>query len=80
MRRRPTGLSSQASCRWREPAGAGASALRSTADLSAWSAVHGLSMLLIDGPLRELPHSEREIALEQLLQTIERGLSRPADI
>jgi hypothetical protein len=40
-----------------------------------WSAVHGLSVLLLDGPLRGLPGSDREAVLEQLLATVERGLT-----
>jgi AcrR family transcriptional regulator len=47
---------------------------RADAELAAWAAVHGLSMLLIAGPLRELPQSEREAALARLLDTIQRGL------
>lgn len=47
---------------------------RADAELAAWAAVHGLSMLLIAGPLRELPKSERDAALTRLLDTIERGL------
>ena len=47
---------------------------RPGAEFTAWSAVHGLAMLLIDGPLRELPQPERDAALEHLLDTITRGL------
>jgi hypothetical protein len=47
---------------------------RANADFVAWSAVHGLSMLLLEGPLRELGDAERERVLERLLDTIERGL------
>ncbi len=50
-------------------------ARRPFADVTAWSAVHGISMLLLEGPLRALPESEREAALESLLGTIERGLT-----
>ncbi len=31
-------------------------------------------MLLLVGPLRELPQSERDAALEHILDTVERGL------
>src|SRR5947209_13749445 len=48
---------------------------RPYADTTAWSAVHGLSMLFLEGPLRELPDAERQAALESLLDTIERGLT-----
>jgi AcrR family transcriptional regulator len=47
---------------------------RPGAEFTAWSAVHGLAMLLIDGPLRELPQAQRDAALEHLLDTIARGL------
>jgi AcrR family transcriptional regulator len=47
---------------------------RPHAEVVAWSAVHGLAMLLLDGPLRELAPDERAIASTRLLDTIERGL------
>lgn len=47
---------------------------RENAELSAWSAVHGLSSLLIDGPLRALPAADREHARDRLLDLIEEGL------
>ena len=47
---------------------------RAGAEFAAWAAVHGLSMLLIAGPLRELPQGEREAVLARLLDTIQRGL------
>lgn len=43
-------------------------------EFAAWSAVHGLSSLLIDGPLRALPAAERERALTVVLDTVSRGL------
>lgn len=43
-------------------------------EYAAWSAVHGLSTLLNDGPLRELPKRERAFALQVLLDVIARGL------
>jgi AcrR family transcriptional regulator len=48
---------------------------RPYADTTAWSAVHGLSMLMLEGPLRALPDSEREAAVASLLDNIERGLT-----
>lgn len=48
---------------------------RPYADTTAWSAVHGISMLMLDGPLRALPEAEREVAVNSLLDTIERGLA-----
>ena len=47
---------------------------RPGAEYAAWSGVHGLASLLIDGPLRELPASEREYALAVLLRVIALGL------
>jgi AcrR family transcriptional regulator len=47
---------------------------RVNAEFAAWAAVHGLAMLLLEGPLRELPQAERDAALTRLLDTIERGL------
>ena len=37
--------------------------------------VHGLSVLLLDGPLRGLPPADREAVLDKLLVTIEQGLT-----
>jgi len=50
---------------------------RPDAELMAWSAVHGLSMLLIDGPLRHLPRSDADRVAHQLLDHIEVGLLAP---
>lgn len=47
---------------------------RPGAELVAWSGVHGLAMLELDGPMRALPDAERAETLEHLLDTIERGL------
>jgi AcrR family transcriptional regulator len=47
---------------------------RAYAEFTAWASVHGLAMLLLAGPLRELPQSERDAALEHILDTVERGL------
>ncbi len=47
---------------------------RDGAELTAWSAVHGLSMLLLEGPLRALGEDERGQAITRLLDTVERGL------
>ncbi|WP_250280207.1 TetR-like C-terminal domain-containing protein [Frankia sp. Cppng1_Ct_nod] len=47
---------------------------RPEAEYSAWSAVHGLSTLLNDGPLRDLPAAERERALRTVLGLVARGL------
>jgi AcrR family transcriptional regulator len=47
---------------------------RPGAEYAAWSAVHGISGLLVDGPLRGLPEEERERALRVILGVIVRGL------
>jgi AcrR family transcriptional regulator len=47
---------------------------RPDAEFAAWAGVHGLAMLLLEGPLRSLPESERSTAIRRLLDTIERGL------
>ena len=47
---------------------------RPGAEVVAWAGVHGLAMLLLDGPLRELTRGERDAAAVHLLETIERGL------
>lgn len=49
-------------------------ARRPDAEITAWSAVHGLSMLLLEGPLRHLDAEHRERACGQLLDHIEAGL------
>ena len=36
--------------------------------------MHGLSSLLLDGPLRELPPDEREDAIRTALAVVRRGL------
>ena len=40
---------------------------RMGADVVCWAAVHGLSVLLLDGPLRDVPAPDREAVLEKLL-------------
>jgi AcrR family transcriptional regulator len=45
------------------------------AEYAAWSAVHGLSSLLLDGPLRELPEPEIEHAIGIVLTAVARGLA-----
>lgn len=48
---------------------------RNGAEYAAWSAVHGLSSLLLDGPLRELPDPEIDRAISTVLAVIYRGLA-----
>jgi AcrR family transcriptional regulator len=47
---------------------------RAGAEYAAWSAVHGLSSLLLDGPLRDLPKPEVERAINTVLGVVSRGL------
>jgi AcrR family transcriptional regulator len=47
---------------------------RQGAEFAAWSAVHGLSSLLLDGPLRDLPEPQVEHAINIVLAAIGRGL------
>ncbi|MEP6479265.1 MAG: TetR/AcrR family transcriptional regulator [Rhodoglobus sp.] len=47
---------------------------RPNAELFAWSAVHGLGMLVIDGPLRGLTDQMIDGASERLIDMVERGL------
>lgn len=47
---------------------------RMGAEFLAWSSVHGLAMLVIDGPLRGLNVEERSFAARRLLEMVEKGL------
>jgi AcrR family transcriptional regulator len=47
---------------------------RPGAELAAWSAVHGLSSLLVDGPLRALPGEQADQAIAIVLAVVTRGL------
>jgi AcrR family transcriptional regulator len=47
---------------------------RENAELHAWSAVHGLGMLVIDGPLRGFTDAMVTTATERLLDMVDRGL------
>lgn len=49
------------------------------AEYLAWSAVHGLAVLLIDGPLRGLSESEGKAIGERLLAMVEQGLAGRID-
>jgi AcrR family transcriptional regulator len=48
---------------------------RPLAEFAAWSTVHGLAVLLIDGPLRAVPKREREAIIDRALSIVERGLA-----
>lgn len=50
-------------------------ARRPGAEHAAWSAVHGMSVLLTEGPLRDLPPGERDRAISVVLDVIARGLT-----
>jgi len=45
------------------------------ADYLAWSAVHGLAMLVIDGPLCSLSLPQARLVGQRLLEMVEKGLS-----
>jgi AcrR family transcriptional regulator len=47
---------------------------RPGAELLAWSAVHGLAVLLIDGPLRGMDDTRTHTIAQRLLDMVERGL------
>jgi AcrR family transcriptional regulator len=47
---------------------------RPWAETFAWASVHGLSMLLLDGPLRHCPDAEREQIIERVLAGVAAGL------
>jgi AcrR family transcriptional regulator len=50
-------------------------ARRPGAETTAWAGVHGLSCLLLDGPLRVLADGEREEALQRLVLDLTAGLT-----
>lgn len=47
---------------------------RPGAEFMAWSAVHGMAFLMIDGPLRFLDEPERLVLAERQVAMVERGL------
>ena len=47
---------------------------RPGAELCAWSAVHGLAMLVLEGPLRDLDEETLVRAGQQLIDMVDRGL------
>jgi AcrR family transcriptional regulator len=50
---------------------------RAGAEFLAWSAVHGLATLLIDGPLRSLDQPLADATVQRLLDMVELGLEGP---
>ncbi len=49
-------------------------ARRRNAEVAAWSAVHGFSMLLLDGPLRQAPAAVREAGMAEVLRVVREGI------
>src|SRR5574337_236211 len=49
-------------------------ARRPGAEFMAWSAVHGMAMLVLDGPLRGLGEAECQALAERLVTMVEQGL------
>ena len=47
---------------------------RAGAELVAWSGVHGLSMLILDGPLGALPEDDLAAAIDRVLDAITAGV------
>jgi AcrR family transcriptional regulator len=47
---------------------------RAGAEMMCWSAVHGFALLVLDGPLREVPAEERDQALTAMLDALDHGL------
>ncbi len=47
---------------------------RPGAEFLAWSAVHGLAMLLIDGPLRALDEERAQRLVQRVIDMVEQGL------
>ncbi|MGH8510928.1 MAG: TetR family transcriptional regulator, partial [Gammaproteobacteria bacterium] len=45
------------------------------AEYLAWSAVHGLALLIIDGPLRVLTRAQTQVVGQRLLDMVEKGLA-----
>lgn len=50
---------------------------RPNAEFLAWSSVHGLAMLLIDGPLRALPRAAADAVAHQVIDMAEAGFTAP---
>jgi AcrR family transcriptional regulator len=49
-------------------------ARRTDAEVGAWSAVHGFSMLVLDGPLRDASPDERAAGLTEVLRMVREGI------
>jgi AcrR family transcriptional regulator len=57
-----------------EVAGALGDGRREGAEVLCWAAVHGYAVLHLNGPLHDVPETEREAGLQSLLDQVERGL------
>jgi AcrR family transcriptional regulator len=55
-------------------AGAMPAERRPGAEFLAWSAVHGLALLIIDGPLRGMPPSQADALGQRVIDMVEKGL------
>ena len=47
---------------------------RPGAEVAAWASVHGLAVLLLDGPLRSVPEEGREPLIDGVVRTVRDGL------
>jgi AcrR family transcriptional regulator len=47
---------------------------RPGAEYLAWSAVHGLAMLVLEGPLQRLPRTQTRVIEQRLLDMVDKGL------
>lgn len=56
-------------------AGVMPAARRPQAEFLAWSSVHGLAMLLIDGPLRALPREQADAVTQRVIDMVEAGFT-----
>jgi AcrR family transcriptional regulator len=50
---------------------------RAGAEFLAWSAVHGLAMLLIGGPLRSMPDAQKDAITQQVVGMVDAGFTAP---
>jgi hypothetical protein len=48
---------------------------RPLAEITSWSAVHGFSMLVIDGPMHDWPQEMLDAAIDRMLAILARGLT-----
>ncbi|TDE08923.1 TetR/AcrR family transcriptional regulator [Jiangella asiatica] len=52
-------------------------ARRPLAEFAAWSVVHGMSRLVLDGPLSEVPPESLDAVVDRVMDTALRGLTGP---